>query len=216
VKPLRGRELGVARQRLAAIVCPDPASASAVERIELALAWFTNGDGIAYPTLETIRQQLAKNGRLLHRSTLTGRTRRLPHFLTIGYLARNGLDLRSGALRGAAVRIVQPDLAETLGFPGAAEAIDRLQAGRWLLLIEAVERAVEASSERDAQTPFPPLKTPTPRRLRFERFARSLTLEQGDVTALESERLPRARARGRGHVASGTSAPATTDPEVAG
>jgi hypothetical protein len=136
VNPLAGRELGVARQRLRAVIRPDRrARITAVERIELGLVWFTNGDGIAYPTVETLCARIAEDagGRGLHRSTITRRIVDLPHYVTLGYFARNGPEVASGALRGTAVRLVRPAVADELGFPPAVEALERLEMYRWLL-----------------------------------------------------------------------------------
>ena len=199
MNPLGGRELGIARQQLSAVV--RSGEGTTIERVELALIWFVNGDGIAFPTLDTIRRHLVEQGQPLHRSTLTAVTRRLPHFLTVGYFARNGFNPGGGALRGAAVRIVRPDLAEALGFPPLEEALERLQMYRWLLLTEAADALVasgkEASSGEEAQSRISPLKTPTPRRLRKNATQRSLSLEIGDVTTSEPEKGSRARARRR-------------------
>jgi hypothetical protein len=136
VNPLTGRELGIARQRLRAIVRPDGrARGTAVERVELGLVWFTNGDGIAYPSLETLHARIVEDagGCGLHRSTIARHIVELPHYLTVGYFARNGPEILSGALRGGAVRLVRPDVADELGFPPAAEVLERLEMYRWFL-----------------------------------------------------------------------------------
>jgi hypothetical protein len=137
VNPLAGRELGIARQRLRAVIRPDGrARATAVERVELGLVWFTNGDGIAYPSLETLRARIAEDsgGRGLHRSTVARLVVGLPHYLTVGYFARTSEDgIARGALRGGAVRLLSPDVADELGFPPAVEALERLEMYRWIL-----------------------------------------------------------------------------------
>jgi hypothetical protein len=204
VKPLDGRELGIARSRLCALAYNDADQVTAVERVEYVLAWFVNGDGVAYPTIETLRHHLAECGQQLHRTTIAGAMRQLPHYLTVGYFARNGFNAGGGALRGVAVRMVRPEVAEELGFPPAAEAIERLQMYRWLLLTSGGAAVSEATSGEAPDSRIPPLKSPAPRRHRKNATRRSLSMESGDVATFEGASVSRARARdgaGRGDAA---------------
>jgi hypothetical protein len=116
--------------------------------------WFVNGDGVAYPSLRTLCGHVAETGPELHFSTIAGVVNLLPHYFTVGYFARNGGNPGGGALRGVAVRIVHPDVADELGFPTATEAIERLEMYRWLLLTTAGEAVSEAKSGGAPKTPF--------------------------------------------------------------
>src|SRR5262245_40252474 len=134
-EPLNGRDLGIARRRLCALARDSADPASAVARVEVALAWFVNGDGLAYPSLKALHARVAEEGGGvgLHKSTIAGHMPRLPHFLTVGYFARNDVTARQGALRGVAVRAVTPTVGADLGFPPLVDALARLEERFWVV-----------------------------------------------------------------------------------
>lgn len=134
-KPLNGRDVGVARSKLRTVIVPNGQPASAIERVELALAWFVNGDGIAFPSTATLQEKISENDTIAI-GTIRNVSRRLPHFLTIGYLARGNHPSRKGALRGPAVRVVHPAIRTKVGFPPLDEALERLEMYRWVLYLD--------------------------------------------------------------------------------
>lgn len=196
---MNGRDLGIARSRLRTVARQQ---AGAVERIEHALAWFVNDDGLCWPSLAVLHARIVaeNDGVGLHRSTITSHVTRLPHYVTAGYLARNEPASRSGALRGVAVRAVRPELAVTLGFPPLAEALDRLADSGWLLPPQttAADFVTDfvASSENGPKTEDSCLKTPTARRLGKNATRRSHAVKEASAT--ETRYFARARVRARG------------------